>query len=164
MSEFWEKYKDPRWQKRRLEIMSLYSFRCAHCDAGDKTLNVHHKIYRKGRDPWDYDDHELQCLCEDCHEESHKLHKSLKECIAYLDDSSVDVVLGYVRAHMASEHPDAKMYIQTAEQLMGVADFACATDRQVENTSGEDHVISGRQLMDIRRGNKEILKKALGEE
>ena len=59
------KYKDPRWQKKRLEIMSLYGFRCFNCSATDKTLHVHHKKY--SGEIWDDDDDALQVLCEECH-------------------------------------------------------------------------------------------------
>lgn len=59
--------RDPRWQKRRLEIMERDGWRCQHCGAKDKTLNVHHKGYAKGLMPWDYAGFCLVTLCEDCH-------------------------------------------------------------------------------------------------
>ncbi len=36
-------------------------------------LNVHHKCYRRGREPWEYDEKELITLCPDCHKELHEL-------------------------------------------------------------------------------------------
>lgn len=69
---YWEKLKDPRWQKRRLEIMQRDGFACRSCGDADSTLNVHHGYYEKGLDPWDYHDQTLFTLCEDCHEESHQ--------------------------------------------------------------------------------------------
>lgn len=65
---YWKKLKDPRWQKKRLEVMEKAEFTCKTCSAKDKTLTVHHINYRKGAEPWDYEDDELACLCEDCHE------------------------------------------------------------------------------------------------
>lgn len=62
-----EKLRDPRWQKRRLEIMNLDEFTCRLCANNEKTLNVHHLIYRPGADPWDYPDNHLITLCESCH-------------------------------------------------------------------------------------------------
>jgi len=67
MTTYAEKLKDPRWQRRRLEIMQRDDYMCCNCGATEKTLNVDHKIYIKGRDPWDYPDEDLQTLCEDCH-------------------------------------------------------------------------------------------------
>ena len=62
-----EKLRDPRWQKKRLEIMQRDGFACAFCNAKDKELQVHHLTYKK-RDPWDYPDYLYQTLCRDCHE------------------------------------------------------------------------------------------------
>lgn len=63
-----EKLKDPRWQKKRLQIMDRDGFKCQLCDDEKSTLNVHHKYYIFGRDPWDYNDELLITLCESCHE------------------------------------------------------------------------------------------------
>lgn len=60
-----EKLKDPRWQKRRLEIFKRDDFRCLECGANDKALNVHHRLYFS--EPWEAPDWALQTLCEDCH-------------------------------------------------------------------------------------------------
>jgi hypothetical protein len=65
--DFSKQYKDPRWQKKRLEIMQRDEFMCSDCAANDKTLNVHHKYYIPDKKPWDYDNQLLITLCEDCH-------------------------------------------------------------------------------------------------
>lgn len=62
-----EKLRDPRWQKKRLEIFNRDGFQCAACGKNDRTLTVHHIVYAR-RDPWDYPDWCYQTLCEDCHE------------------------------------------------------------------------------------------------
>lgn len=74
-----EKLKDPRWQKKRLEIMQRDKFTCRACDEQKKTLNVHHLNYEKNKDPWDYDDLNLVTLCEDCHNVMHWIDKFIKE-------------------------------------------------------------------------------------
>lgn len=61
--------KDPRWQKKRLDILNRDHFRCRHCESPKKTLHVHHMYYIKGNLPWEYDDDCLVTLCEDCHAE-----------------------------------------------------------------------------------------------
>lgn len=66
--EYAEKLKDPRWQKKRLEIFERDKWTCVLCDATGKTLHVHHWEYSSG-DPWEIDDALLNALCEDCHEE-----------------------------------------------------------------------------------------------
>lgn len=61
-----EKLKDPRWQKKRLEILERDNWTCRHCFATDKTLHVHHLIYTTDN-PWDCDPDILITLCEECH-------------------------------------------------------------------------------------------------
>lgn len=68
-AKYAQKYRDPRWQKKRLEVMQRDGFKCLFCGAADKTLNVHHCYYIAGRDPWDYHPASLLTLCERCHGE-----------------------------------------------------------------------------------------------
>lgn len=71
-----EKLKDPRWQRKRLEIMQRDGFKCCECGDTTKTLHVHHSNgYRNGLDPWEYADGELQTLCEPCHSSTHRSFK-----------------------------------------------------------------------------------------
>jgi len=62
-----EKYKDPRWQKRRLEILARDEFTCQDCGTSTASLHVHHRFYRWGVDPWEHPDDALVTLCEGCH-------------------------------------------------------------------------------------------------
>lgn len=41
-----------------------------------KVLNVHHKYYVNGNNPWEYDNEALVTLCEDCHCDIHKSAKT----------------------------------------------------------------------------------------
>lgn len=59
---------DPRWQKKRLEILSRDDFTCQLCSETEETLHIHHTYYRKGNMPWEYPDCSLVTLCKDCHE------------------------------------------------------------------------------------------------
>ncbi len=70
-----EKRRDPRWQRKRLEIMGRDDFTCQQCGSTTSTLNVHHRYYEPGRDPWDYPNGALITLCEDCHGGEHGLLK-----------------------------------------------------------------------------------------
>lgn len=63
-------YRDPRWQRKRLEIMKRDEFKCVACGKSDGTLNVHHGRYDEidgAFAPWATDDAFLQTLCECCH-------------------------------------------------------------------------------------------------
>lgn len=67
MSAYYEKLKDPRWQKRRLEVLNRDNFTCLVCENKEATLHVHHLTYT-GTDPWDEPLENLETLCEGCHE------------------------------------------------------------------------------------------------
>jgi hypothetical protein len=66
-----EKLLDPRWQKKRLEVLEGADWTCQICCENESTLHVHHKAYFKGRDPWDYEYEQLVVLCDRCHKEFH---------------------------------------------------------------------------------------------
>jgi hypothetical protein len=67
-TEYSKKLKDPRWQKKRLEIFERDNWECQCCSDKEHPLHVHHRRYLPKRDPWDYPDKLLVTLCEDCHE------------------------------------------------------------------------------------------------
>lgn len=85
MATYAEMYRDPRWQRKRLEVMERAGFACQECSSTTKTLNVHHRLYRKGAAPWAYEDSELMCLCEDCHSEHHDHRKAIDAELAEAD-------------------------------------------------------------------------------
>lgn len=75
--KYTEKFKDPRWQKKRLDILSRDDFTCRMCYDGSSTLHAHHLYYVSGRDPWEYPDHSIITLCEECHKEEHSRIESI---------------------------------------------------------------------------------------
>lgn len=79
MSNYSELLKDPRWQKKRLEILQRDNWACTVCRNTERTLHVHHTRYLYNKDPWDYDDMHLITLCDSCHslEEDLKKHNIL---------------------------------------------------------------------------------------
>ena len=83
-----EKLKDPRWQKKRLEILERDEWACKRCGNNKKTLHVHHKKYHK--EPWDAKNNDLETLCEDCHAEEKSNNDTKKEIIGFLDTYTYD--------------------------------------------------------------------------
>lgn len=77
-SKYANKLLDPRWQKKRLEVLNAAGWKCSRCGASDKTLHVHHPHYIAGREPWDYDD--LISLCDDCHKAEHPDKQRKPKC------------------------------------------------------------------------------------
>lgn len=88
-----EKLKDPRWQKKRLEILNRDNWQCVSCLSKDKTLHIHHVDYLKGKDPWEYDDEYLMTLCYECHKEfTEELPRLEKELISTLRPALKDTL------------------------------------------------------------------------
>lgn len=69
---YFEKLLDPRWQKKRLEVLEKNEWACVQCSDTESTLHVHHKQYFKGREPWEYEVGQLTVLCEECHGIQHE--------------------------------------------------------------------------------------------
>lgn len=92
-----EQLKHPNWQRKRLEMLESADFMCRSCGSKDNTLHVHHKKYVKGRMAWEYENTELDVLCEDCHKKSHDGKEVLD---AIVSDLTPDVI-PYVTALIA---------------------------------------------------------------
>jgi hypothetical protein len=124
-----EKLKDPRWQKRRLEVLKEAGWKCQACEATDKTLHVHHNFYRTRTHPWNYPDHALRVLCEDCHERAEGQRRLLAQCIEGLHEgqfstNTVDAVIGFIKAlkmQDAREDVNHAELLQTRPQAWGFA-------------------------------------------
>jgi len=69
-----EKLKDPRWQKKRLEVLNRDGWRCTECGNNTVELHVHHEKY--GSEPWDVDSKFLKTLCQPCHKAEHSKPKT----------------------------------------------------------------------------------------
>lgn len=64
--------RDPRWQKKRLEIFARDRWRCRECGAQDRELQVHHVRYLAGGMPWEVPSGWLVTLCKPCHRKKRK--------------------------------------------------------------------------------------------
>lgn len=106
-----EKLKDPRWQKKRLEILERDNWACQRCGDDQNTLHVHHRIYHKGKDPWDIESEFLVTLCAVCHEEESIYWQDLESDIVKIFKEkflAVDVhtiMNGFIKIHIV-QHPE----------------------------------------------------------
>lgn len=66
-----DKLLDPRWQRKRLEVLNRENWTCQYCGDKESILHVHHLCYSPNKNPWDVDEYALLCLCENCHTVSH---------------------------------------------------------------------------------------------
>jgi len=90
-----EKLKDPRWQKKRLEILSRDKWHCMWCGDNLEMLIVHHLWYERGKEPWECPDEALITVCETCHrtefEERSTIEQELLELLRRTGWSASDV-------------------------------------------------------------------------
>jgi hypothetical protein len=98
MSEYARRLERPEWQRRRLEVMNSYGFRCARCADETSQLHVHHKLYVRGREPWEYEDALLECLCSACHEKAHAAERQVRERIALQPTAHLPLIAAAVEA------------------------------------------------------------------
>ncbi len=73
--------QDPRWQRKRLQVLERANWRCEWCGDGRQNLQVHHGYYGKTdgklRSPWEVPDNVLYCLCDPCHEKAELARQAL---------------------------------------------------------------------------------------
>jgi len=105
-SEFWAKYRDPRWQKKRLEILERDEWKCRDCNKSDSQLQVHHGFYERGKDPWDYPKWSLRTVCENCHNWRRETQTAILAALSAMDWHEVQEVLGYalVKSKLKAGH------------------------------------------------------------
>ena len=93
-------YLDPRWQKKRLEILERDEWSCRKCKDNTSTLHVHHRYYQKEFKPWEYFNSSLITLCDKCHkhETDHLEHYAelLKKavCETFFSDDIITIAEG----------------------------------------------------------------------
>jgi hypothetical protein len=80
-TDYWRKLQDPRWQQKRLQVMSNQGWRCQNCGATELNgvpFTVHHRYYVSKREPWNYPSGCYLLLCDPCHENDHSSPDEVK--------------------------------------------------------------------------------------
>jgi len=81
MSDYLKKLKDPRWIKCREEIKKRDNYKCRLCHEKEIQLEVHHIVYFRKREPWEYEDEYLVTLCEKCHNATRSINDDLRRMV-----------------------------------------------------------------------------------
>ncbi len=114
-----ELLKDPRWQKKRLEVMNAANWKCQTCGDSESTLHAHHPKYQSGKMPWEYDD--ILCLCETCHE---KIHDKGRDFVIYADpEGAIKTLMIRVRQVCNQDGPTLRSKRLLWEQAMLLGDM-----------------------------------------
>lgn len=85
--------------------MERDNFQCQRCKDSESTLNVHHRLYIKGLDPWEYGPLTLVTLCEPCHADESMVSESVWRLLVTLfpkygdqtDSSKLDAISACAR-------------------------------------------------------------------
>lgn len=91
-----ELLRDPRWQKKRLEIMKRDDFKCRECGDSQSNLQVHHKRYVRDKAPWEVPNGMLVTLCFRCHERITKLRARANDLLADLNLYELPIVVEFM--------------------------------------------------------------------
>lgn len=89
-----ELLKDPRWQRKRLQILERDGWKCTSCEAENVTLHVNHRRYAKSGNPWEVGDADLETLCEKCHEEESSTYRRARDLLCPLSTDDKEHVCG----------------------------------------------------------------------
>lgn len=139
-------YLDPRWQRKRLEILQRADFSCENCHATQKTLHVHHVYYTNDAEgPWDYPEHALVALCDDCHTAEHSEQQATRvwliESLALMGAKTsfdVELVSHFIRSIAKGKEDEnerlksaafIKAYWETGDIFSATTAFALIEDR-----------------------------------
>lgn len=115
-SEYAVLLSDPRWQRKRLEILGRDNWTCRKCEAKGVNLHVHHTYYDLRVSPWQYPDHTLITLCVDCHADEEllksEMNRRLSQAFRRLgadNDAMARVSLLIEEMGTCSRHPAAAL-------------------------------------------------------
>ncbi len=62
----------PKWKEKAQYIKKRDNYTCQNCGETDCILDVHHKNYILGKNPWEIPSRYLITLCRLCHKNEHK--------------------------------------------------------------------------------------------
>jgi hypothetical protein len=120
---YFEKLRDPRWQRKRLEILGAQGFTCQRCSDGSSPLHVHHAFYAKGLEPWEYEAGAYVVLCESCHETAEVERRAVVRLSGLMMAKGMGAeLLAFMAARMALlEHEPTRIAVTGGADADGIA-------------------------------------------
>ena len=114
--------KNPKWQKKRLEVLEAMGFKCENCGKDDQELQVHHRIYSANLKPWEHDIKTMAVWCENCHKSYHQNKDYILKNLSYASPRGLYVLgLFLQECHRIGINP-GMMLDGIAKSLIGVPD------------------------------------------
>jgi hypothetical protein len=150
-----EQLRHPNWQRKRLTMLDAAGWKCAQCESKENSLHVHHKRYVKGRMAWEYEDKELEVLCDQCHTSEHGRRDLLDELLAKADSWMVlQRVVGMLGGYLSASYSipprlqSRSMDVDSAAYTLGMLShgLAIASSARVAEFTRETYRIAGLDL------------------
>jgi hypothetical protein len=147
-TEYYLLLQDPRWQKKRLEVLEL--------SGSEKSarLEVHHSYYERGLMPWEYPSESLHCLCTNCHKEAQANKELLNRQLGRIGCfSDLDRLIGYAMALECQNEGDGVFQVGNYETARGIADaFGLAAKEVIDLV--KDNKVNSSELAYLRKAKK----------
>lgn len=134
MTDYSKKLRDPRWQKKRLEIMQRDDFKCKYCASSDRELQIHHLKYT-AKNPFEEPDENLITACCDCHEiitQLTKIEFSVKKVVRYQHKDGASTIFIRIINNESSE--DLMVILRNEGELKVVSSFLFNSVRDIINS------------------------------
>lgn len=110
-SSYADKLRDPRWENRRMWFVRKHGAWCRSCKRKGIEFQVHHKVYRKGVEPWDHTDDEMILLCRGCHLEWHQALQEFRGAvIGSIPVSSAKIIIRALGILLRFNRPESVGY------------------------------------------------------
>lgn len=101
--KYYDKLKDPLWKIKRAEILKRDNNECRKCQI-TTGLQVHHTLYIKGKEPWEYHNNLLMTLCENCHKDYENELDKIKFALAYVQQvSNLEAIRVLIQRHVPND-------------------------------------------------------------
>lgn len=146
-----EKLLDPRWQRKRLEVLNRADFSCRRCGTRTETLHVHHGYYEKDVEPWDYPMDSLHCLCEFCHEIEQGLLAAAHRRLGRMLPQDIEAMLAIMDYFLLSYSPSDHGWPLVAESAAAIAGLEYSTIYEVLAARDQNGVLDYPRLCEAIR-------------
>jgi hypothetical protein len=123
--EYWQLLKSPLWQQKRLEMLTAAGWECQNCGGKQNELQVHHKQYFKGKNPWEYESDQLEVLCSECHSVQHQSIQNIKEIISLSNVNEIyNLLIGYSELFIVERTTEYDEYKNFDAQVQSIGTIA----------------------------------------
>ncbi len=143
MSKYSDQLRNPRWQRKRLQIFERDGWKCCLCGDENSELHVHHTYYAKGKRPWEYPNEDLVTYCNHCHTKRHFWEDSIGIVVPWVvyqeEYQSLDyplLLLERIEKSSSDDYPDI-YYCKTLYGGPVVCDASGAAFKLSEGKKGK---------------------------